>query len=91
MPGTDTTMPRWVAAVVTALSFPLGPGIVVVLIPGLITRWPAGAPYQVAVRAAGVALIAAAFRIAIVAFVRWYEEPALARRFGAQYEAYRRH
>ena len=24
------------------------------------------------------------------AFVRWYEEPALARRFGAEYEAYRR-
>jgi protein-S-isoprenylcysteine O-methyltransferase Ste14 len=24
------------------------------------------------------------------AFVRWYEEPTLRRRFGAQYEAYRR-
>jgi protein-S-isoprenylcysteine O-methyltransferase Ste14 len=24
------------------------------------------------------------------AFVRWYEEPALARRFGAEYDAYRR-
>ena len=24
------------------------------------------------------------------AFVRWYEEPVLTRRFGAQYEAYRR-
>jgi len=24
------------------------------------------------------------------AFVRWYEEPVLARRFGAEYEAYRR-
>jgi protein-S-isoprenylcysteine O-methyltransferase Ste14 len=26
----------------------------------------------------------------VAAFVRWYEEPALARQFGAQYEAYRR-
>ena len=32
---------------------------------------------------------AAAVGIAFVAFVRWYEEPALARRFGAQYDAYR--
>jgi hypothetical protein len=48
------TMPRWMAAVVTALSFPLGPGIVVVLVPWLITRWQAGAPYPVAVRAVGV-------------------------------------
>jgi protein-S-isoprenylcysteine O-methyltransferase Ste14 len=35
-------------------------------------------------------LYAAAFALAVVAFVRGYEEPALARRFGAQYEAYRR-
>ena len=26
----------------------------------------------------------------VAAFVRWYEEPALQRRFGAEYEAYRR-
>jgi protein-S-isoprenylcysteine O-methyltransferase Ste14 len=26
----------------------------------------------------------------VASFVRWYEEPALARQFGAQYEAYRR-
>ena len=30
--------------------------------------------------------VAAAF----VAFVRWYEEPALRRRFGATYDSYRR-
>jgi protein-S-isoprenylcysteine O-methyltransferase Ste14 len=35
-------------------------------------------------------LYAAAFGAAVLAFVRGYEEPALARRFGAQYEAYRR-
>jgi protein-S-isoprenylcysteine O-methyltransferase Ste14 len=28
--------------------------------------------------------------LAFVAFVRWYEEPTLARRYGAQYDAYRR-
>ena len=32
---------------------------------------------------------AAAFGVAVAAFVRWYEEPALRRRFGEQYEAYR--
>ena len=33
---------------------------------------------------------AAAFAVAVVAFVRWYEEPTLRRRFGEQYEEYRR-
>jgi protein-S-isoprenylcysteine O-methyltransferase Ste14 len=32
---------------------------------------------------------AAAVWITVAAFVRWYEEPALTRLFGAQYEAYR--
>jgi protein-S-isoprenylcysteine O-methyltransferase Ste14 len=35
-------------------------------------------------------LYAAAFALAVVAFVRGYEEPTLARQFGAQYEEYRR-
>ena len=35
-------------------------------------------------------LYAAAVAAVCVAFVRWYEEPALARRFGEEYEAYRR-
>lgn len=34
-------------------------------------------------------LYAAALWAAFAAFVRWYEEPALRRRFGAAYEAYR--
>lgn len=34
-------------------------------------------------------LYAAAFVVAVFAFVRWYEEPTLRRRFGADYEAYR--
>jgi protein-S-isoprenylcysteine O-methyltransferase Ste14 len=33
---------------------------------------------------------AALVALAFVAFVHWYEEPALRRRFGADYEAYRR-
>lgn len=35
-------------------------------------------------------LYAAAVAAAFVAFVRWYEEPTLRRRFGERYEAYRR-
>ena len=35
-------------------------------------------------------LYAAAFGVAVAAFVHGYEEPVLARRFGAQYEGYRR-
>ena len=33
---------------------------------------------------------AAAFMLCVYAFVRVYEEPALARRFGEEYAAYRR-
>jgi protein-S-isoprenylcysteine O-methyltransferase Ste14 len=35
-------------------------------------------------------LEAALFFVATAAFVRWYEEPTLSRRFGAEYDAYRR-
>jgi protein-S-isoprenylcysteine O-methyltransferase Ste14 len=34
-------------------------------------------------------LYAAAFGLTVLAFVRWYEEPGLRRRFGSKYEAYR--
>jgi protein-S-isoprenylcysteine O-methyltransferase Ste14 len=33
---------------------------------------------------------AAAFVVAVAAFAHWYEEPTLHRRFGEQYDAYRR-
>ena len=33
---------------------------------------------------------AVVFAVAVVAFVRWYEEPTLRRQFGDQYEEYRR-
>jgi protein-S-isoprenylcysteine O-methyltransferase Ste14 len=39
---------------------------------------------------AEVLLYAAAFCVTVAAFVHGYEEPILSRRFGAQYEAYRR-
>jgi protein-S-isoprenylcysteine O-methyltransferase Ste14 len=35
-------------------------------------------------------LYAGLFALAVVAFVRWHEEPTLGQRFGAEYEAYRR-
>jgi protein-S-isoprenylcysteine O-methyltransferase Ste14 len=38
----------------------------------------------------GLALYALAFSAVVLAFVRLYEEPALTRQFGAEYEAYRR-
>src|SRR3712207_6806231 len=38
----------------------------------------------------GLLLYAAVFIVVTAAFVRWYEEPTLARQFGADYEAYRR-
>jgi protein-S-isoprenylcysteine O-methyltransferase Ste14 len=38
----------------------------------------------------GLLLYAAGVGLAMAAFVRWYEEPALREQFGAQYEAYRR-
>ena len=38
----------------------------------------------------GLLLYTAAFWLIAAAFVRWYEEPALTRRFGADYETYRR-
>jgi protein-S-isoprenylcysteine O-methyltransferase Ste14 len=38
----------------------------------------------------GLLLFSAIFWVVVAAFVRWYEEPALVRRFGADYESYRR-
>jgi protein-S-isoprenylcysteine O-methyltransferase Ste14 len=40
-------------------------------------------------RSPGVGLWLVAFLTAVLAFVKGYEEPALARRFGSSYEAYR--
>ena len=151
---------RWLSGVVTVLSFPFGPGLVVVLFPWLIMQFRDGSQaWPLAVRVLGVVLIAlggvvcvatfARFAIEgigtpfptdppssrkvmvggpyryvrnpmyvsyfvvivgealllsrpvlffyllgvaafVVAFVRWWEEPTMAKRFGAEYEAYRR-
>jgi protein-S-isoprenylcysteine O-methyltransferase Ste14 len=152
-------MRRPTAAVGSALFFLLAPGVVVGLIPWLLTRWQAREPlpYWAPVRVLGVILLvaglivlvrafvqfvvegfgtpapvaaperlvvggvyryvrnpmyvavlaaivgqalilgqlglllyAAAAWLVVAAFVRFYEEPTLARRFGADYEAYRR-
>ena len=157
--GGPVVLPRWVAAVGTALVFLVGQGGGVVLLPYAFTHWQQGTPpWPVMVRAIGVALIAvggimvltgfvrfategigvpfpaeptsrqltiggpyryvrnplylaivlavagqallfsrpvllayaAVLLAAFVAFVHWYEEPTLARRFGGQYEAYRK-
>ncbi len=52
-------LPRWAAAVGTALFLPIAGGFGVVLVPYWITRWQSGAPYPLAVRVLGVALIVA--------------------------------
>ena len=152
-------MRRPIAAVGSAVFFLVAPGVVVGLIPYLLTRWQAlePLPYWAPVRVLGglllvaglialvgafvrfvveglgtpvpvaaperlvvgglyryvrnpmyVAILAAiigqalllgqlglllyppAFWLIAAAFVRWYEEPTLTRRFGADYEAYRR-
>jgi protein-S-isoprenylcysteine O-methyltransferase Ste14 len=152
-------MRRRTAAIGSAAFFLVGPGVVVGLVPWLLTRWQVRepAPFWAPARVLGVALIVAGLAVAIQAFVRfvvegfgtplpvaaperlvvggayryvrnpmyeallaavigqalllgqlglliyagivwllpaafvhWYEEPTLARRFGAEYEAYRR-
>lgn len=152
-------MRRPTAAVGSAVFFLVGPGIVVGLIPWLLTGWKVRepAPYWAVLRVLGVMLLAAGLLVLIqafvrfvvegfgtpapvaaperlvvggvyryvrnpmyvailaavvgqalllgqlalllypaaiwliaAAFVRWYEEPTLVRRFGADYEAYRR-
>jgi protein-S-isoprenylcysteine O-methyltransferase Ste14 len=152
-------MRRPTAALGSALFFVLAPGVVVGLIPWLLTRWQAGEPlpYWMPLRLIGavlliaglIALLSAFVRfvveglgtpapvaaperlvvggvyrhvrnpmyvavlaaivgqalllgrlvlllyaagawLVVAAFVRFYEEPTLTRRFGADYEAYRR-
>jgi protein-S-isoprenylcysteine O-methyltransferase Ste14 len=156
--STPRILPRWAAAVGTALVFLIAQGTAVVLLPYAFTHWQPGTPlWPVMVRAVGVILIvaggivviwgfvrfategvgvpvpteptsrqltvggpyrylrnplylaialviagqglllsrpvllvyAAVLLAAFVAFVHWYEEPSLGRRFGEQYETYR--
>jgi protein-S-isoprenylcysteine O-methyltransferase Ste14 len=73
-PASDyATMPRWVSAVITAVSAPVGgPGLILVLFPWLITHFQTGAPlWPLAVRALGVALIVLGVLVNIATFVRF--------------------
>jgi protein-S-isoprenylcysteine O-methyltransferase Ste14 len=157
--GPQPMLTRAGAAVVTLMSFPFGPGLVLVLFPWAITHWHSGAPYPTAALAVGYALIVvgavvigisfvrfpaegggtpfptnppssrrvivggpyryvrnpiyvafvpvlvgmtlvlarpvllvygAVLMAALVAFVHWYEEPTMVKRFDAQYAEYRK-
>lgn len=160
-PSSYDTMPRWVSAVITTVGFAAGgTGLILVLVPWLVTRFQTGTPpWPLAVRALGVALIVlgglvnvatfvrfpvegagtpfptdppssrkvmvggpyryvrnpmyVSYFVAIIGealllsrpvlfiyllvvaafvagFVRWWEEPTMTKRFGAEYEAYRK-
>jgi protein-S-isoprenylcysteine O-methyltransferase Ste14 len=62
------------AVVGTALSFPFGPGIVIVLFPWLITHWQEGAPDPLAVRVVGIVLISVSGILTVATFVRFSTE-----------------
>jgi hypothetical protein len=84
---------RTSALAVSAIHFAVAPGVVVALVPWWLTGWQAAEPMPVAwpLRVLGTAMVAAATVVLVHAFARVYEEPALHRQFGAQYEAYRQH
>ena len=77
--GADTenrrvVMPKWVAAAGTALFIPLD-GLGLVFLPWLLTHYQPGAhPYPLAVRALGVALVAAGGLVVLVACARFVTE-----------------
>ena len=75
--STPLILPRWAAAVGTALVFLMGQGAAVVLLPYAFTHWQPGTPlWPVVVRAIGVILIVAGGIIVIWGFVRFATEGA---------------
>lgn len=84
-------MTRTSALAVSAIHFAVAPGVVVALVPWWLTGWQAAEPMPVALllRVLGIAMVAAATVVLVHAFARVYDEPALHRQFGAQYETYR--
>jgi protein-S-isoprenylcysteine O-methyltransferase Ste14 len=75
--GKPITIPKRAAAVITVLGILIGPGpgILVVLLPWLITGWQAGTPqWPLAVRILGVALIAAGGILITLALLRFPAE-----------------
>src|SRR5829696_2104176 len=89
-------MRRTTAALGSVIFFALAPGVVAGFVPWWLTSWRVRQPLPfwavTPLRVFGVALIAAGAVVgsAMAAFAYGYEEPALADRFGAEYEAYRR-
>jgi protein-S-isoprenylcysteine O-methyltransferase Ste14 len=73
-PATELVLSRAAAAVVTVLSFPFGPGLVLVLIPWLTTKWHSGAAYPVPVDVLGIVLIALGTVVLILSFVKFPAE-----------------
>ena len=67
-------MPKWVAAAGTALFALITQGAGVVLLPYAFTRWQPGPAWPLAVRALGVALIAAGGIVVIWGFTRFATE-----------------
>jgi protein-S-isoprenylcysteine O-methyltransferase Ste14 len=67
-------MSKRTSRVITAISFPFGPGIVVVLVPFLITRFNEGAPLPSVVRIIGVVLIALSALLVLSTFARFAHE-----------------
>lgn len=91
------------AALGSAVLFVVVPGTVVGLVPWLITPWEVRrpSPYRVVAEIVGVVMICGGLVPVMSAFVEFvkaggtpapiaYEEPTLARRYGAEYDAYRR-
>src|ERR1700677_3186898 len=67
-------MSKWTSRVITAISFPFGPGITVVLLPFVITRFNEGAPLPSVVRIIGVILIALSGILMVSTFARFARE-----------------
>lgn len=99
----DTSTEKRLAAIGTAV-FAIGPATMAGVVPWLLTRWGGlyrlvRNPMYLAIAAAvtGQALLlgqrklfaaSAVGAIPVTAFVRFYEEPTLKKKFGAEYEAY---
>jgi len=62
------------AAVISVLFFIIGPGVVVGLVPWLLTRWQVHKPYWVPVQVLGWGLIAAGLIVLVQSFILFFTE-----------------
>lgn len=74
--GAPVTMPRWAAALGTAVFALIVQGGGVVLLPYAFTRWQPGTPWPVVVRVIGVGLIAVGGTVVAWAFTQFAAEGA---------------